>query len=227
LSVHYVPWMEFESCCPVVRAVQDRKQTLHHPDVIARLCSGTPQQIVISLDQIWCEGMNVVLNVGFAQFLCDSVFSHSFFVCFSLSLFSHHAISFLPFPFSRFRLFFKILFSFPDRLLLWKHFSKRNVFVPTTEPVWPNNRAGLTQQQNRFLSNNRAGLTQQSRFPSRSVCSAYCSGQFIVSNSNEPTTATCLQRNEVFLVYLGLSHYLFTALCISEMHINYYCTEVM
>jgi hypothetical protein len=62
---------------------------------------------------------------------------------------------------------------------------------------------------------------------SNTVCYAYCSRQWTVPNSNESTTSTGLQRNKVFLVYLGLSNYLCTALCISEMHINYYCTEVM
>ena len=51
--------------------------------------------------------------------------------------------------------------------------------------------------------------------------------QWTVSYSDESTTAAGLQRHKVFLVYLGLSNYLFTALCILEMHINYYCTEVM
>lgn len=137
--------MGFESYCPVVRAVQDRKQTFHQPDVVARLCSCTPQQIVISVVvQIWCGRINIDLNVGFSSVVSRfRSFFHSLFLLFFLFHCSLIVLSlFVIFPFPPFRSLFVFIFI------------SRPAFIMKT----------FSQTKCLFLTQ------QQGRFPAHSVC---------------------------------------------------------
>jgi len=131
--------MGFESRCPVVRTVKDRKQTFYHPGVVAMLCSCTPQQTVISVVvQIWCERINVDLNVGFYSVLMRfRSFSTRFPFSFPSSLTMLPLFFIFLFPFHSFDFcFVSFYFNFLTGFY-YENIFRNGMFVfdPATEPV--------------------------------------------------------------------------------------------
>jgi len=134
--------MGFESCYPVVRAAQDRKQTFHQPGVVARLCSCTPQQIIISIvvaNMVWTNECRFKRGLLLSPYAISAIFHPLFLLFFSFPFLSSCCrFSFIfPFPFPRFRVLFVSFYFHFQTGFITKTFSETKCLF-------------LTQQQSHF-----------------------------------------------------------------------------